>query len=59
MLINKCFKISSKNFLRKNSSKFFTEKNSDILYTKPKYYANINSVIPPEIYSEKYKLTFG
>ena len=45
--------------LSNNSRKFFTEKNSDILYVKPKYYANINSTIPPEIYSEKYKLTFG
>jgi hypothetical protein len=66
MLINKLQiqKISKGNFFLKKDIKysilkFFCEKNSNILYVEPKYYANINNTIPSEIYSEKYKLTFG
>lgn len=44
--------------LSKIPFKFFCDK-SEILYVKPKCYAEINNIIPPEHYSDKYKLKFG
>jgi len=72
MLVNKFYKFQSsfnlyitpfkksKNISKSNSLKFFSEKHSSILYVQPKFYANINQVSPPEVYSEEnFKLTFG
>jgi hypothetical protein len=31
----------------------------DLKFIKPKYYADLNKITPPEHYNENYKLKFG